>query len=228
MTLGLRPRMRICTTLLFLFFVNTSLSFASSPAELTGRVLDPAGRPVPNAEVSVSGETAAPLQVRTDREGKFVVAGLADGHYVLRASAPGLVADPVMIDVAGGASTAADLKTRISALSETLVVTSAQVDQPLSRTPDSVTVISGEDLRARQVSSLGAALGTVPGLTVVPNGGPANLTSLFTRGGESDFTLVLVDAVRANAFGGGPDLSQVPLQEVERIEVVRGPQSALY
>ena len=54
------------------------------------------------------------------------------------------------------------------------------------------------------------------------------LTSVFTRGGESDFTLVLVDGVRANAFGGGIDLSQVPLEDVERIEVVRGPQSALY
>ena len=54
------------------------------------------------------------------------------------------------------------------------------------------------------------------------------MTSLFTRGGESDFTLVLVDGVRANAFGGGLDLSQVPLQDVDRIEVLRGPQSALY
>ena len=68
----------------------------------------------------------------------------------------------------------------------------------------------------------------MPGLTVQQNGGPGTVTSLFTRGGESDFTLVLVDGIRANAFGGGLDLSQVPLQDVDRIEVVRGPQSALY
>jgi outer membrane cobalamin receptor len=48
------------------------------------------------------------------------------------------------------------------------------------------------------------------------------------RGGESDYTLVLVDGIRANAFGGGMDLSQLPLADVDRIEVVRGPQSALY
>ena len=56
----------------------------------------------------------------------------------------------------------------------------------------------------------------------------ATVTSLFSRGGESDFTLVLVDGIRANSFGGGLDLSQVPLQDVERIEVLRGSQSALY
>jgi outer membrane cobalamin receptor len=52
--------------------------------------------------------------------------------------------------------------------------------------------------------------------------------SLFPRGGESDYTLVLVDGVRVNGFGGGLDFSQVPMQNVERVEVVRGPQSALY
>ena len=68
----------------------------------------------------------------------------------------------------------------------------------------------------------------MPGLTVQQSGGPGSLTSLFLRGGESDHTLVLIDGVRANAFGGGIDLSQVPLADVDRIEVVRGPQSALY
>ena len=68
----------------------------------------------------------------------------------------------------------------------------------------------------------------MPGLTLQQNGGPGTVTSLFTRGGESDYTLVLVDGIRANSFGGGLDLSQVPLQDVERIEVLRGSQSALY
>ena len=121
-----------------------------------------------------------------------------------------------------------DLALRVAAIDEQLVVTATQVDQPLSRVPDSTTVISGETLAARQQFSAGQALRSVPGLTVQQSGGPGSLTSLFTRGGESDFTLVLIDGIRANAFGGGVDLSQVPLADVERIEVVRGPQSALY
>jgi outer membrane cobalamin receptor len=116
----------------------------------------------------------------------------------------------------------------VPAVTETVIVSAALVDQPLSRTPDSVTVISGRDLQSRQQFTLGAALRSVPGITVQQSGGPGTLTSVFTRGGESDYTLVLIDGVRANAFGGGIDLSQVPLEDVERIEVVRGPQSALY
>ncbi|MDH4065017.1 MAG: TonB-dependent receptor, partial [Acidobacteriota bacterium] len=69
---------------------------------------------------------------------------------------------------------------------------------------------------------------SVAGVTVQQNGGPGTVTSLFTRGGESDYTLVLIDGIRANAFGGGIDLSQLSLADVERVEVVRGPQSAQY
>ena len=69
---------------------------------------------------------------------------------------------------------------------------------------------------------------TVPGFMVARSGGPGTLTSLFPRGGESDFTLVLVDGIRVNSFGGGLDLSQVPLADIDRIEVVRGPQSAIH
>jgi outer membrane cobalamin receptor len=91
-----------------------------------------------------------------------------------------------------------------------------------------VTVIPGAEIGAKQQFMLASALRSVPGLTVQQNGGPGTVTSLFTRGGESDFTLVMVDGIRANAFGGGLDLSQVPLQDVDRIEVIRGPQSAIY
>ncbi len=121
-----------------------------------------------------------------------------------------------------------DIALHLSAVNETLVVSAAQIDQPLSRIPDSVTVIAGREIEAKQQFTLSAALRSVPGLTLQQNGGPGTVTSLFTRGGESDFTLVLVDGIRANSFGGGLDLSQVPLQDVERIEVLRGSQSALY
>ena len=124
----------------------------------------------------------------------------------------------VPIDITAAPATL-DITLHISAVAETLVVSAAQIDQPLSRIPDSVTVIPGAEIEAKQQFTLASALRSVPGLTLQQNGGPGTVTSLFTRGGESDFTLVLVDGIRANAFGGGLDLSQVPLQDVERIEV---------
>lgn len=227
-----RPRLRTLhlsfSRPLSLAFVILHFSFAISASAqgASGRVFDPDKRAVPNAEVIVSGATAAPLRVRTDAEGRFTLASLEPGRYTLVASAPGLLSDAHALDLPG--STPIEIAMRISALSETLIVSAAQIDQPLSRTPDSVTVIDGREIDAKQQFTLASALRSVPGITLQQNGGPGTVTSLFTRGGESDFTLVLVDGIRANAFGGGLDLSQVPLQDVDRIEVVRGSQSALY
>jgi len=226
MTAIQRPRMR---TIVSFFLLSSFLltSVQASAASLSGKVVDPAGRAVANAEVIVSGASATPLRTRTDAEGKFALPSLEAGRYTVFASAPGLVSDATSIDVTSAPATL-DLSLHLSAVNETLVVSAAQIDQPLSRTPDSVTVIDGREIEAKQQFTLAAALRSVPGLTLQQNGGPGTVTSLFTRGGESDYTLVLVDGVRANSFGGGLDLSQVPLEDVDRIEVVRGSQSALY
>jgi vitamin B12 transporter len=69
---------------------------------------------------------------------------------------------------------------------------------------------------------------TVPGFTVGRSGGRGALTSVFPRGGDSDYTLVLVDGMRVNAFGGGFDFSLLPFGDVDQVEVVRGPQSAVF
>jgi outer membrane cobalamin receptor len=232
MTAGLRPHGRMfrtfCSLFLISFLVVGQASASAESGQLNGRVLDPDGRPIPYADVFLSTSSSVSQRIAADAEGRFSKSGLPPGRYQLRASAPGLVADPVDVELTEGATTSNDLTTRVSAVSEALVVSASQIDQPLSRTPDSVTVLSGREIDARQQFMLGSALESVPGVTIQRNGGPGTVTSIFTRGGESDFTLVLVDGVRANAFGGGIDLSQVPLHDVERIEVVRGPQSALF
>ena len=188
---------------------------------------DSQGRPVPNVTVLVVGATTGTISTRSDDTGRFTIDSLAAGEYDFTASAPGLLGEVRGIPITDKPATV-DIPMRVSAVSETLVVSASQIDQPLSRTADSVTVISGAELEARQITSLGDALLTVPGFMVARSGGPGTLTSLFPRGGESDFTLVLVDGIRVNSFGGGLDLSQVPLADIDRIEVVRGPQSAIY
>jgi outer membrane cobalamin receptor len=208
--------------------ISFLMGLALSLAQLSGTVLDPNGHPVANATVVVIGLTTSPLSARTDAEGRFQIDHLPEGRVEITASAPGLSGEARDVAVADGTPEHVQITMRLSAVSETLIVSASQIDQPLSRVADTVTVIDGTEIAARQLSFVGEALASVPGFAVARNGGPGTLTSVFPRGGESDFTLVLVDGVRANAFGGGIDLSQVPLGDVERIEVVRGPQSALY
>jgi outer membrane cobalamin receptor len=204
------------------------LGLALSLAELTGIVHDPDGQPVANATVVAIGLNATPLSTRTDEHGRFRFDNVPDGRFDITASSPGLIGEVRGVPAGAAAGAAVDITMRVSALNETLVVSAAQIDQPLSRVADTVTIIDGAEINTRQLSFVAEALASVPGLAIARNGGPGTLTSMFPRGGESDFTLVLVDGIRANAFGGGIDLSQVPLGDVERVEVVRGPQSALY
>jgi vitamin B12 transporter len=213
---------------LFTFGPALVAQTSGSGGIIRGQVTDPQQRAVPGATIVIEGPAAAPVSSTSDARGGFEVATGVPGRFTVQASAPGLTSGSHVVDVADEATIIVDLPLRVAAIDEQLIVTATQVDQPLSRVPDSTTVLSGETLAARQQFSAGQALRSVPGLTVQQSGGPGSLTSLFTRGGESDFTLVLIDGIRANAFGGGVDLSQVPLADVERIEVVRGPQSALY
>ena len=200
---------------------------ALAQSRVAGRVVDEQDRPIAGAVVVAQSAAGLTVSVTSDAAGRFAIDTLANGRHDFTGSAPGLLGETRGVDV-GGETAEITIQLRVSAVAETLLVSASQVDQPLSRTADSVSVITGRELEARQITSLGAALRTVPGLSVNQSGGPGTLTSLFPRGGESDFTLVLVDGIRANAFGGGVDLSQVPISEVDRIEVVRGPQSALY
>ncbi|MBX7118146.1 MAG: TonB-dependent receptor [Gemmatimonadaceae bacterium] len=97
------------------------------------------------------------------------------------------------------------------------------------RTPTATaTVLDGDVLRAEGITHLADALRRVPGLSVVRSSSFGSPVSLFLRGGESDYVRVLVDGVPVNDPGGAVDLGRITLDDVERIEVVRGPSSVLY
>jgi vitamin B12 transporter len=110
----------------------------------------------------------------------------------------------------------------------TVVVSASTVPVPASSLSQSVTVITGDDLRARGVTRVSDALREVPGAMLVQNGSYGSVTSLFLRGGESRYTKVLIDGVPVNAAGGFFDFSHLTTDNIDRIEIVRGPASVLY
>src|SRR5215218_2046715 len=107
-------------------------------------------------------------------------------------------------------------------------VTATRSPLPADRTPSSVTVVTGEALRRQGITSVADALRTVPGLSIVQTGSYGGATSLFIRGGESKYTKILVDGVPINDAGGAFDLSTLSTDNLDRIEIVRGPASVLY
>ncbi|HEU4721575.1 MAG TPA: TonB-dependent receptor [Gemmatimonadaceae bacterium] len=109
-----------------------------------------------------------------------------------------------------------------------VVVTATRSPIPAGRTPAAVTVLDGEQLRAEGITTVADALRAVPGLSVVPSGSYGGATSLFIRGGESKYAKILVDGVPLNDAGGAFDLSTLSTDNLDRIEVVRGPASVLY
>lgn len=109
-----------------------------------------------------------------------------------------------------------------------LVVTASPTPRAAGDVARAVTVLDGSELRALGVTLVSEALRAVPGLTVVRGGSFGATTSVFMRGGESDYVQVLVDGVQVNSPGGGFDFAGLTLDNVERIEVVRGPASSLY
>lgn len=119
----------------------------------------------------------------------------------------------------------------VCAEQDPIVVTATRIATPESHIGSSVSVITAEDIARKQYRTVAAALRSVPGVDVVQSGGPGQQTSVFMRGASSSHTLVLVDGVAITDPSnptGAVDFSGLLLDNVDRIEVVRGPQSTLY
>jgi vitamin B12 transporter len=111
------------------------------------------------------------------------------------------------------------------------VVTATRIPTSMDRIGNAITVITEEQIRERQITSVADVLRTVPGLAVSRLGpGPGPQTQVRIRGAEANQTLVLIDGIEVNDPSGGSefDFGHLLATGIERIEVLRGPQSALY
>src|ERR1700730_4026431 len=114
---------------------------------------------------------------------------------------------------------------------ESVIVAATRLPTPESEVGSSVTVITAEDIAARQERSLPDILKDVPGLNIVRTGGPGGQAFVFMRGTNNNHTKVLVDGIDVSdpsSSNASFDFSQFLTQDIERVEVLRGPQSGLY
>ncbi len=114
---------------------------------------------------------------------------------------------------------------------EEVVVTATRIRTAITETAVSITVITSEEIRKKNVSTVYELLKTVPGLSVVQSGGAGQPSSVFIRGSKSEDALVLIDGIEVNdpiTPGRSFNFAHLSVDNIERIEILRGPQGTLY
>ncbi|MDR4518850.1 MAG: TonB-dependent vitamin B12 receptor [Nitrosomonas sp.] len=112
---------------------------------------------------------------------------------------------------------------------EPIVVTATRTAQTADASLAATTVITREDIERQQARSIHDLLRGTPGISIVNNGGPGKSTFMQMRGTETDHVLVLIDGIKVgSATSGTTPFENIPIEQIERIEIVRGPRSSLY
>src|SRR5437762_4075429 len=112
---------------------------------------------------------------------------------------------------------------------EPVFVTATRFSQPLAELIADVTTIGPDDIAHAGAQSLSDVLARLPGVEIASNGGPGSTTSVFLRGANRGHTLVLIDGLRVGSSSDGATaLEAIPLEQIDHIEILRGPASSLY
>jgi outer membrane cobalamin receptor len=199
-----------------------SFSACLSAAQIKGKVFDPSGAPISGAQVSVTTRVGVSAQTITSDTGAFQLNAPDAPDAKIVVTAPGFAARTIAPDAA------AAVQLEIAAQSESVQVAGSAIDAPVSESGGSVSVITAREVRERNEPSAFDLLRYLPGMTFNQNGGAGAVSSLFLRGGNSNFALVQIDGIPVNSFGGPFDFAHIPAQAIEQVEVARGAQSAVY
>jgi outer membrane cobalamin receptor len=205
-----------------LLIVPTVLRAADT---VDGVVVDQSSRPLPRAFVRLVDAAGSEVSSTfTDDAGRFTFAAAPVDCHV-HASLDGF--GPGDAACTAGPKTIR-LMLPVAPIQERIVVTPTKTAAPADQTGVSVTAFTAADIERRDVPLVADLLRSTPGAMVVRSGGVGAQTSLFVRGGESSYNKVLLDGIPLNEPGGTFNFSNLTTGNIERIEVVRGAQSALF
>jgi vitamin B12 transporter len=224
--------------LLFLVLpaVLLGISFSSqaqinSPdAHLSGTLLDSSGAGVPNVQVTaqLEGDKNAQLwKASSTTDGAYSLS-LPPGRYHFSFERSPFVTRDFTIDLSANQQRQLDLHLELEPLNSNVIVTAEAEPTLIDQTTAPVSVITRQEIDERQSVGLADALNFSTGIAIGRTGPEGGTASVFLNGGNSNFTKVLIDGAPVNPPGGAVDFSGVTLDNIDKVEIVRGAESAIY
>ena len=193
-----------------------------SAAQVTGTVVDPSGAPIPGAQVSIIGRVGVEAQTAASPNGTFQLETAETAGAKLVVTAPGFSTRTLPLE------REITVRLEIAPQIDSVRVVGSAMDVSASQQGGSVSIISRQEIRERNQALAIDLLREVPGLAFSQTGAMGGLAGLFIRGGYPTFNLVEIDGVPVNGFGGTFDFAHIPAEALDRVEVISGPQSAIY
>jgi len=202
----------------------------SSDAHLSGTLQDASGGGVAGVRVTAQLDGVAGTQVWTATSTTDGVYALAfpPGRYHVQFIRSSFVSRDFVLDLAAGQFRKLDLRLDLERLSSRVVVTAQAEPTPVQDTSASVTLITHQEIDQRQAVPFADLLLYTSGIAIGKTGPEGGLTSFFLDGGNSYHTKVLIDGAAVNNPGGQVDFSNFTLDNIDKVEIVRGAESAIY
>jgi vitamin B12 transporter len=218
----------VCSFVFLLPIVSlpTSAS-AADQGSLHGTVKDPLGAIVVGASVELLNDSTVVTRTISDESGNYLFEVQASARYRVRAVAPTFqptVSQSVYVTKSMRAELNVTLATQT--LTQQVSVTASAAPTPIAQIGSSVTVLTADDYR--HSTEIQDPLRLIPGLQVTQTGQAGGLTALSIRGGNTDANKVLIDGVPVNDIGGAVEFANLSTVGIQKIEVLREPNSALY
>jgi iron complex outermembrane receptor protein/vitamin B12 transporter len=213
--------------LAFALTIPQTLVADSGSGTIHGTVRDPLGAVVTGAHVDLLREGKQSASTTTDQEGKYQFSSLPAGRYQVKTKAPSFTSQQSgAVYLSNGGNAELDVTLKIGTLTQEIVVSATGTNLPESQTGASVSVMSSDQFQFK-LDAL-EPLRQVPGVQVLETGQRGINESLFVRGGESTSNKVLLDGIPMDEIGGTVDFGSIFTTGIDKVEVLRGPNSVLY
>jgi vitamin B12 transporter len=214
------------------FAVSISLQSQtnSSDASLAGKLTDLSGYGVGGVRITAQFEngSGAPVASATSStEGAYLLR-LPAGRYRIHFQRASFASRDFVVDLASSENRTLDVRLDLERVSENVVVTANAQPLELDHTPAPVDLLGRQEIEQRQAVSIPDLLQFSPGVAIGRTGPEGGSASVFLNGGNSSFTKVLIDGTPINPPGSAVDFSSLTTENVDKVEIVRGPESAIY